>query len=210
MLNVESCETYHGRLEYVNFGTIRRLMSFNLIPKSNIDQGSKCQFYGQANILKKSFQHINKNSNLLELIHGDICDSSRTPARARNRYFITFIGNFSRYCYTYLIRSKNEALNKFVIFKDEAKNQLVKNIKILRSDKSGEYNTNDMFQFCEENCIIDEFIAPYMLESNGVVEMKNRTFMDMVNAMLLSFGVPENLWVGGIALSLLYCWKDFF
>ena len=43
VLNVESCETWYGRLGHVNFGTIRRLMNFNfilnpdLIPKSNID-----------------------------------------------------------------------------------------------------------------------------------------------------------------------------
>lgn len=41
---------------------------------------------------------------------------------------------------------------------------------------------------------VHEFTAPYILEPNGVVERKNATLIGIVNAMLLSFGIPENLW----------------
>ena len=80
-----------------------------------------------------------------------------------------------------------------MIFKAEAENQLSKTIKVLRSDRGGEYTSNAMSTFCEQNGIVHEFTAPYTPESNGVAERKNRTLMDMVNAMLLSSGVPENL-----------------
>ena len=43
VLSVESCDVWHGRLGHVNFGTIRRLMNLELIPRFKIDQGSKCQ-----------------------------------------------------------------------------------------------------------------------------------------------------------------------
>lgn len=72
----------------------------------------------------KPFQHINQNSNLLDLIHIDIYDSCRTPTSARNQYFITFIDDHCRFCYTYLIKSKVEVLSKFMFFKAKAKNQL--------------------------------------------------------------------------------------
>ena len=124
-------------------------MNLELIPRSKIDQGSKCQICVQAKLPKKPFQHVNRNSELLDLIHSDICDSCRPPTRAGNRYFITFIDDYSRFCYTYLIRSKDEALNKFMIFKAEAENQLSKTIKVLRSDRGGEYTSNAMSTFCE-------------------------------------------------------------
>ena len=50
-----------------------------------------------------------------------------------------------------------------------------------------------MPQFCEKNGI-HEFTTPYILESNRVAERKNKTLMDMVNALLLSSRVPKYLW----------------
>ena len=53
-------------------------------------------------------------------------------------YFITFIDDCTRYCYVYLLNSKDEAMNMFLTYKAEVKNQLNKNIKILKSDRGGE------------------------------------------------------------------------
>ena len=36
--------------------------------------------------------------------------------------------------------------------------------------------------------------TPYILQSNSIVEWKNRTLMDIVNCMLRSSGATENLW----------------
>ena len=77
------------------------------------------------------------------------------------------------------------------MYKAEAENQREKKIKILRSDRGGEYTSKDMTEFCQEHDIIHEVTAPYTPQSNGVTERKNKTLMDMVNCMLLSSGAPE-------------------
>lgn len=59
----------------------------------------------------------------------NICDSNRILTIVRNGYFITFIDDYSRYSYTYLIRSKVEVLGKFMVFKAKAKNQLGKPLR---------------------------------------------------------------------------------
>jgi len=51
-----------------------------------------------------------------------------------------------------------------------------------------------MIEYCQEYDIIHEVIAPYTPQSNGVIERKNRTLMDMVNCMLLRSGAPKNLY----------------
>jgi hypothetical protein len=53
--------------------------------------------------------------------------------------FITFTDDFSRYGYIYPIKERSEALNKFKIFKVEVKNQHNIKIKLVRSDRGGEY-----------------------------------------------------------------------
>lgn len=70
------------------------------------------------------------------------------PTRAENCYFITFIDNISRFCYSYLIKFKDEAHSKFMIFKAEAENQLGKTIKVLKTYRGGGYTLNAMPSFC--------------------------------------------------------------
>jgi len=123
-----------------------------------------------------------------------VCDSNRVLTRGGRRYTVAFIDYYYRYCYVFLLKSKDEVLDKFKIYKAEVENQLQKNIMTLRSDRGWEYTSNDMTQFCEEHGIIYEVIASYSPQSNGVVERNNRTLMDMVNAFLLSSGAPHNLW----------------
>ena len=42
------------------------------------------------------------------------------------------------------------------------------------------------------------YISP---QSNGVVERKNHTLKEMMNAMLISFGLPQNMWGEAILFS---------
>lgn len=108
----------------------------------------------------------------------------------------------SRYCQVYLLRSKDEALDAFKLYKLEVENQRGVTIKNLRSDRGGEY-VIPIGEFCKLNGIIHETNAPSSPESNGVAERKNRTLIDMVNAMLASSGLPSNLW-GEAILSACY------
>uniref|UniRef100_A0A2N9EQN5 Integrase catalytic domain-containing protein n=1 Tax=Fagus sylvatica TaxID=28930 RepID=A0A2N9EQN5_FAGSY len=98
-----------------------------------------------------------------------------------------------RYCYVYLLRSKNEALESFIHYKKEVENQLNKKIKVLRSDRGGEYES-PFGEFCSQHGIVHQTTAPYSPQQNGVAERKNRTLKEMMNAMLISSGLPQNLW----------------
>lgn len=64
-----------------------------------------------------------------------ICDSNDVLTRGGNRYFITFIDDFTRFCITYLISEQSELIEIFKIYKVEVENQLEKRIKILRTDR---------------------------------------------------------------------------
>ena len=44
--------------------------------------------------------------------------------RGGKKYFITFIDDCTRYCYVYLLRSKDEAIEAFMQYKIEVENQL--------------------------------------------------------------------------------------
>ena len=109
--------------------------------------------------------------------------------RCGNKYFITFVDDSTKYCYVYLLKSKDEAIEKFVLFKNEVENQLNKIIQVLRSDQGGEYES-PFVDVCVQHGIIHETTKPYSPQSNGVVERKNHTLKEMMNAMLISSGLP--------------------
>ena len=192
--NVESSDLWHSRLGHLNFGALKHMMNLELIPKHVIEKKSKCQVCVTAKQTRKPFHNVVRDSEMLELIHTDICEFGGMMTKDNKRYFITFIDDYSRYCCVYLLKHKDEALEKFIIFKTEAETQTGKILKRLRSDRGGEYMSTSFNEFCKSNGIIHEVTPPYTPESNGVAERKNRTFKDMINSMLINSGLPKYMW----------------
>ncbi len=62
-----------------------------------------------------------------------------THARGGYLYFVTFIDDYSRIGYVYLMKYKSETFEKFKELRAEVEKQLGKSIKTLRSDRGGEY-----------------------------------------------------------------------
>ena len=68
---------------------------------------------------------------VLNLVHTDLCGPMSTSVRGGYEYFITFIDDYSRYGYIYLMRHKSEAFDKFKEYKAEVENHRGKTIKSL-------------------------------------------------------------------------------
>jgi transposase InsO family protein len=114
--------------------------------------------------------------------------------KCEKRYFMTLIDAATRFCYIYLLRTKDEALDYFKIYKAKVENQLERKIKRLRSDHGGEYFPKIFDEFYEEHGIIHERTSPYSAQSNGVAERKNRMLFDLVNSMLDTAGLSKAWW----------------
>lgn len=72
--------------------------------------------------------------------------------------FITFIDDCTKICYLYLLKSKDKAIEKFILYKNEVENQLNGKIKELRTDRDGEYVV--WFKsLCEQYGIIHQTMA---------------------------------------------------
>jgi transposase InsO family protein len=107
---------------------------------------------------------------------------------------MTMIDDASRYCYVYLLKTKEEALNCFKTYKTEVENQLEKKIRCFRFDHGGEYFSNEFGLFCVEHGIIHERTSYYLPQSNGVVKRKNRALTDLVNSMLDTTRLSKAWW----------------
>ena len=189
---VDLYDIWHARLGHVSSGYIKKMQTLSLI--NNIDYSglSKCQICVTSKLTKKICSAVTRETKLLELIHFDLGDLKQTVNRGGKKFYVTFIDDYSRFARIYLLRSKDEAFNMFLSYKDEVENQLDRKIKRIRSDRGGEcIPLND---YCEKEGIIHEVTPPYSPESNGVAERKNRTLKEMMNSLLVSASGPNNLW----------------
>ncbi|KAK8705149.1 hypothetical protein V6N13_048757 [Hibiscus sabdariffa] len=92
------------------------------------------------------------------------------------------------------MRHKSEALERFKEFKNEVQNKHGKSIKALRSDRGGEYLSQDFDELLKECGIVSQLTPLGMPQWNGVSERRNRTLLDMVRSMMSHSDLPISFW----------------
>jgi hypothetical protein len=135
---------WHCRLGHINEKRIEKFYKDGLLSSFNFESFDTCQSCLFGKMTKTPFTgQSERASDLLELVHTDLCGSMSSLARGSFQYFITFTDDFSRYGYIYLMRHKSESFKKFKEFQNEVQNQLGKITKFLRSDRGGEYLSHE-------------------------------------------------------------------
>ncbi|KAK0600567.1 hypothetical protein LWI29_016188 [Acer saccharum] len=180
---------------HINLNRIKRLVCDGPLSDLKVDDLPTCESCLEGKITKRTFSAKGaRATECLGLIHTDVCGPMSIQARGGYEYFITFTDDYSRFGYVYLMRHKSDAFDMFKAFKAEVENQLEKHIKILRSDRGGEYLSGEFQQYLIDNGIVSQFSAPGTPQQNGVAERRNRTLLDMVRSMLSYSTLPISFW----------------
>jgi transposase InsO family protein len=137
----------------------------------------------------------------LQLVHTDICGPIEPMSLGGNRYFITFIDDFSRKLWVYFLKEKLAAFTVFKNFKALVENQSGHKLVTLRSDRGGEYTSKEFDKYCREQGIKHQFTTAYTPQQNGIAEWKNRTILNMTRTMLKEKGLPKQFWAEAVACS---------
>ncbi|WCJ31560.1 Transposon Ty2-LR1 Gag-Pol polyprotein [Euphorbia peplus] len=186
---------WHCRLGHINERRIAELHSSGILGSFDLQALDTCESCLRGKMTKALFKKTGERSTeLLGLIHSDVCGPMSTQARQGFQYFITFTDDYSRFGYVYLMRHKSETLQKFKDFKNEVENQLGKKIKALRSDRGGEYLSQEFDEFLSECGIVSQLTPPGTPQWNGVSERRNRTLLDMVRSMMSQANLPISFW----------------
>ncbi|CAN6566755.1 unnamed protein product [Malus baccata var. baccata] len=123
-------------------------------------------------------------TEILGLIHTDVCGPMSTTSRGGFSYYITFTDDHSWFGYVYLMKYKSESFERFKEFKNEVEKQTGKQIKILRLDRGGEYLSSEFLDYLKECGIISQWTTPGTPQLHGVSERRNRTLMNMVRSIM--------------------------
>ena len=94
----------------------------------------------ESKITKRHFSTKGeRDSQPLKLVHSDVYGPLNVQARGCYEYYVTFLDDYSRSAFSYLMAIKFETFGKFMEFQAKAKKQLEKSLKELQSDRGGIY-----------------------------------------------------------------------
>ena len=191
---------WHQRLGHVNQSAMNLMIKYPIVRGFSYDsshESSVCEVCVQGKISKIPFPDKDKDNSTsapLELIHTDVCGRITPASLGGGEYVLTFIDDYSRFCWVYIIRHKSEVFTKFKEFKVMVEKQYNSNIKMLRSDNGGEYCSNEFETFLRDAGIVHQKTVPYTPQQNGVAERMNRTLIEMTRCMIHDAQVPKTFW----------------
>ena len=188
-----SYETYlwHLRLVHINPNRIHGLVKSGILNSLAFDPIPMCESCLEGKMTKRPFKAKGyRATKPLELVHIDVCGPMRVQSRSGYEYFVTFIDDYSRYGFVYLMRQKSETFDKFREYEAETEKQLGVHTKQLRFDRGGEYLSGEFKFYLTQEGIVSQLSALGTPQQNGVAERRNRTLLDMVRSMLSYSSLP--------------------
>ena len=128
---VDNSATYlwHCRLGHIGVKHMKKLHADGLLESLDYESLDACEPCLMGKMTKTPFSGtIERATDLLEIIHTDVCGPMNVEARDEYRYFLTFTDDLSRYGYIYLPKHKCETFEKFKEFQSEVENHRNKKI----------------------------------------------------------------------------------
>jgi transposase InsO family protein len=133
-------------------------------------------------------------TDVLELVHGDLCGPITPATHGGRRYFLLLVDDSSRYMWLRLISTKDEAPAAIKHFQARAEAESGKKLRVLRTDRGGEFTSVEFAEYCAEKGVVRHLTAPYSPQQNGVVERRNQTIVGMARSMLKAKTMPAAFW----------------
>ena len=197
---------WHLRFGHLNFGGLKLLEKKEMVrglPCINQpDQLCEGCLLGKQS--RRSFpkESLSRATKPLELIHTDVCGPIKPNSFGKSKYFLLFIDDFSRKVWVYFLKEKSEVFENFKKFKALVEKESGLPIKAMRSDRGGEFTSNEFNKYCEDHGIRRPLTVPRSPQQNGVAERKNRTILNMARSMLKSKRMPKEFWAEAIACAV--------
>ncbi|MCO5608578.1 hypothetical protein L7F22_062790 [Adiantum nelumboides] len=176
---MQDAELWHARFEHVGYGSLMTLQRHNMVhdlsllemPPRHVCEGC---VLGKMHRFAFSQDGSVRVTRKLQLVHSDVCGPMRTSSVGNSLYFVTFIDDFSRFCWVYPLKAKSHVFAIFQHYVSMVENETGCKVQILRTDRGGEYMSGAFKDFLGKKGIKHQCTMPYTPQQNGVAERKNR------------------------------------
>jgi hypothetical protein len=114
-LQKNPCELWHRRLAHINEKVLPYICkAVTGLPELKVDHEGVCNGCVQGKNIKNPFpMRDNKAEGVLELIHSNVCGPIPSSSMSGYVYYVSFIDDYSRKTWLYILKSKDEVFSKF-------------------------------------------------------------------------------------------------
>jgi hypothetical protein len=191
----------HRRMGHIAPDAARKLVEDKLVTGIKLDtsttESTFCESCVHAKATRKPVAKVREGERATEFageIHSDVWGPAPVAAIGGRRYYVTFTDDKTRLTFLYLIRLKSDTFTSYKTFEALCKTQFKAPVRILRSDRGGEYLDEQFIAHLEKAGTHHKLTVHDTSEHNGVAERLNRTIMEKVRAMLHASSLPKFLW----------------
>lgn len=162
---------WHMRLGHISEKGLDILCKQGLLDKLKKAKLDFCEHcvYGKQHRVKFG-KAIHRTKSIVDYIHTDVWGPSKEVSKGGRRYFVTFIDDFSRRVWLYAMKTKDEVVEIFKIWKTMIETQTVKKVKRLRSDNGVECKNDPLKEYCQSAGIVRHWTVRKTAQQNGVAE----------------------------------------
>jgi len=139
VVNVADCDNsydlWHKRLSHISEKGLNCLAEKNLLlvlKRAKLKNYAHCLAGKQHRVSFKS-HHSSRKSEVLELVHSDLCGLMKTKTFGGGFYFVTFIYDHSRKLWVYVLKTKDQVLGVFKQFQASVERETGKKLKCVRT-----------------------------------------------------------------------------
>ena len=145
----------------------------------------------------------NRAKSPFELVHTDVWGPCRITSTLGFQYFVTFIDDYSRCTWLFLMKNRAELYSIFQKFYAEILTQFNISIRVLRSHNAREYFSAPFISFMSQHGILHQSSCAHTPQQNGVAKRKNRHLIETARTLLLHYHIPFRFW-GDAVLTACY------
>jgi len=191
---------WHAIFGHLNYDSIRLLKKNGVTGLPTIPRKLKqCDACILGNHSKQSFHDSHSRAHRKpELIHSYLCGPMHVPSTNGNKYTMTFIDDYLRMCWVYLLKNKSDVFQTFKNFHTWIENDAQSHIGSIRIDNGKQYTSNEFKNYLRQHGIKHQTIVPYNPQQNKVAERMNRTILNMVHSMMFFKNVKLMFWVDAV------------
>jgi histone deacetylase 1/2 len=188
-----SHEKWHSRLGHPSVAIVRQILSKNKLPFSRDSSiQSVCDSCQKAKSHQLPYSVSTSVSTApLQLIFSDVWGPAPTSV-GRHDYYVSFIDDYSKFTWIYLLKKKSDVFSAFVNFQKLVERKLDCKILTVQSDWGGEYvKLNHFFQ---TQGISHHVSCPHAHQQNGSAERKHRHIVEVGLSVLANASMPLKFW----------------
>jgi transposase InsO family protein len=193
----EDAWRWHARYGHINFAALCKMGREELVRGlpllSQVDQVCDACLAGKHRRAPFPRQALNRSTEPLALMHGDLCGPITPATPSGNRYFL-LVDDYNRYMWLSLLSTKDAAPAAIKRVQAAAERKSGRKLRALRTDRGGEFTAGHFTEYCAELGLRRELTAPYSPQQNGVVERRNQSVVGTARSLLKAKGLPSMFW----------------